>query len=140
MLCQTVKLIEEHGAVMGKIYELKEIVHGKEKKQRQTAAAVFDEEEKVLKFDTAGIRNTTVKHIKETLQDLKPESRFEKLVENRKKIIDGACDEEMEERIEFRREELKKVVWKMAEKGKECHKPLTKASDELKEAILVTLN
>ena len=37
-----VEKISEHGASMGKIFELKNIVHGKPKQQRQVPAAVQD--------------------------------------------------------------------------------------------------
>ena len=137
---EEIEKIKEQGAKVGKIYALRNLVHGKKNKQKQVPAAVEDSETGEMKYSTNDIKEATVKHIKETLRDREPLPRHVEIAEHRKEVINTAMQEEKEKRIQFSEEEMEKVINAMSKKSKDCHRPMTKTSPEFRTAILKVLN
>ena len=137
---EAIERIREKGATVGKIYELKNIVHGRRRQQKQTPAAVKDPTTGELQFNREEIKRATVKHVKATLEDREPSAEYTESVERRKDIIEEAASVRKEERIQFEESEMRKVAAEMRVKGKECHKPITKCSTMFLNAILAMMN
>ena len=137
---EELETIREQGANVGKIYALKNLIHGKKNKQKQVPATVLDAESGEIKYATADIKSTTVKHVKETLRDRAPQERHKEIVEHRKTVINEASKLREEKRVIFNNEEMEKVVGAMKEKNKDCHRPITKSSPEFRKAIVKVLN
>ena len=131
-----VEKIKNEGARMGKIYQLRNIVHGKEKQQKQTPSAVKDSKTGEIKYSKAEIKNATIDHVKETLRDREPKEEHEELVNERKRVIAEAMELEPEKRIKFSWGEMENVIKEMKKKSKECHKPVTRAGAAFQTTLL----
>ena len=137
---EEINKIKEKGATVGKIYALKDLVHGKKKKQSQVPAAVQDSETKEMKYEVGEIKTAVKNHVIETLRDRNPLPRHEEMANQRKEVIEAALKVNEEERVEFTEEDLENVVKAMADKNKDCHKQIVKADPSYRKAMLRMFN
>ena len=120
---------------LGKIWELRGLLHGKKKTQQQPPSAVVDPKTGKLVCTVEEIKSATRQHVQNTLKDATPIEKFKHVILDRELKHFRFMSENKELRMNLPKPVFDLVLERMRRVNKPCYRLATKAAEAYTDAM-----